>query len=205
MSRIPLCDPADVPELETAFKMTEQRMGFMPNSLLIMAHMPELVEGFNQLAKPLYGPTAKLPGTLRGLIANISSRTAGCQYCVAHTASTAHRNDVSDEKLAAIWEYETNPMFTEAERAAMRFAQAAAQIPNAVTEADFDELKKHFSTREIVEIVGLIAFFGFLNRWNDTFATPLEDMPLEYARKVLPGTGWEEDKHVPGKASEAAE
>jgi hypothetical protein len=38
---------------------------------------------------------------------------------------------------------------------------------------------------QVVEIVGVIAMFGFLNRWNDTLATPLEDEPLEFAEKHL--------------------
>lgn len=206
MPRVKPLKREDVPELEDAFAATEKRMGFMPNSLLVMAHMPELVRGFNQLAAPLYGPGAKLSGQLRGLVANIASRTAGCQYCVAHTANTAHNADLADRKLAAIWEYETSPLFSDAERAAMRFAQAAASVPNAVTDEDFAELRKHYSEREIVELVAVIAFFGFLNRWNDTLATPLEETPLSYAEKVLTGTGWEPGKHADrGKSRQAAE
>ena len=46
------------------------------------------------------------------------------------------------------------------------------------------------------EIVGVIAMFEFLNRWNDTFATPLEDEPLEFAEKHLAAHGWSAEKHL---------
>ena len=45
-------------------------------------------------------------------------------------------------------------------------------------------------------MVGVIALFGFLNRWNDTFATPLEDEPLEVGGKLLAGKGWYPTKHL---------
>jgi hypothetical protein len=59
----------------------------------------------------------------------------------------------------------------------------------------FAELRKHWSAEQIVEIVGVIALFGFLNRWNDTMATPLEDEPIEVGEKYLAHGGWQVGKH----------
>ena len=47
-----------------------------------------------------------------------------------------------------------------------------------------------------LKIVGVIAMFGFLNRWNDTFATPIEDEPLEFGEKHLTAQGWDAGKHL---------
>ena len=60
---------------------------------------------------------------------------------------------------------------------ALDFAPAAAAQPNVVTEAQIIELHRHWSNTEITEILGAIAMFAFLNRWNDTIATPLEAIP----------------------------
>jgi uncharacterized peroxidase-related enzyme len=193
-----------VKDLEPVLAATESRMGFLPNSQLIMAYKPNLLKAFGQLANAVNGPDVKTPRPLRALVGHMASRSAGCQYCVAHTADGAHHAHVEDRKLAAIWQYKTSPLFSEAERAALRFAQSAAAVPNAVTDADFAELKKHFSDEEIVELVAVIAFFGFLNRWNDTLATELEDIPLAFAHKTLSGTGWDAGKHAPGKAKVVA-
>jgi hypothetical protein len=38
--------------------------------------------------------------------------------------------------------------------------------------------------------------FGFLNRWNDTFATPLEDEPLHFGETHLTAQGWDAGKHL---------
>ena len=60
----------------------------------------------------------------------------------------------------------------------------------------FLELRKHWSDEQVVEIVAVIAMFGFLNRWNDTFATPLEDAPLHFGETHLTAQGWDAGKHL---------
>ena len=60
----------------------------------------------------------------------------------------------------------------------------------------FLELRKHWTDDQVVEIVGVISLFGFLNRWNDTFATPLEHEPLEFAQQHLASKGWNGEKHI---------
>ena len=118
---------------------------------------------------------------------------------MAHTAGGALHFRVEDKKLAAVWEYATSPLYSEAERATLDFALAAASVPNAVTDAMFAELRKHWTEEQIVEIVGVIALFGFLNRWNDTMATLLEDEPIDVGQKYLAGDGWKIGKHHSGK------
>jgi hypothetical protein len=63
-------------------------------------------------------------------------------------------------------------------------------VPNAVTDADFAELKKHYTEAQIVDIVAVIALFGFLNRFNDTMATELEASPIEAGKRYLAERGW---------------
>ena len=145
---------------------------------------------------------AVLSGTVRPelkqLVAHISSTAAGCQYCQAHTAHTAARIGVSLEKLEAAWNFETDNRFNEAERAALRFARDASIIPNAVTKNHFEDLHKHFSDDEIVELLAVISLFGWLNRWNDTMATELESEPLNFASRHLTPRGWQAGKHWQG-------
>ena len=114
---------------------------------------------------------------------------------MAHTAGAALRLGIDEKKLAAVWEYRASPLYTEAERVALDFAIAAASQPNDVSDELFAKMKKHWSEGQIVEIIGVIALFGFMNRWNDTMATPLEAEPIEVGEKFLAGHGWEVGKH----------
>ena len=183
------------PELKEHFEAVAKNLGFVPNSVLIMQRRPKMVRAFAQMAAAGWDPDSKVDRGFKRLIAHVASRTAGCQYCMAHTAGGALHFGVEDKKLAAVWEYQTSPLYSAAERATLDFALAAASVPNAVTDDMFAELRKHWSEEQIVEIVGVIALFGFLNRWNDTMATPLEDEPIAVGERYLKRGGWTAGKH----------
>lgn len=72
----------------------------------------------------------------------------------------------------------------------------AAQTPNAVEDEDTAAVKANFGPEGLAEITAVIAFFGFLNRWNDTLATPLEDVPTAFASNNLVEAGWIVGKHA---------
>lgn len=194
MARVPPLARDRVPELEEALVPVEGRMGFLPNSLLTMARRPELLRALSSLAQAARKGTVS--PALKELVALVASTAAGCLYCQAHTASNATRVGADEEKIANVWSYETSELFTDAERAALRLAHHAALVPNQATDEDFAELHRHFDDGEIVEIMGIVALFGFLNRWNDTFATDLEPTPVAVASDVLADSGWQPGKHA---------
>jgi uncharacterized peroxidase-related enzyme len=177
------------------FEHYQQTRGFTPNSIRTMARRPNIVKAFMALNQAvLYEGT--VDEQLKMLISLISSVSAGCLYCQSHMTNLSHLYQAPEEKIADILLYETSPHFTAAERAALDVAYKAAQVPNAVTEKEFDELKKHFSESEIVEIVGAIGLFGYLNRWNDTMATALEPLPAERAERIIgESLEWSAGKH----------
>ena len=211
---------SDAADFEPVFKVTEQAMGFVPNSMLTMARDPELMMGFGMLsmramdirnskgmirnirpmlkmmiAKARGKGSARVSPDLRALVSMAVSYSAGCRYCQAHTATTAGHNGVTDEKLADLLLYESSPLFSDAERAALAFAFAAGEVPNAVTVEHFTKLRAFFSEEEIFDLVTVISYFGFLNRWNDTIGTMLEPEPRGFAQQRLAAT-WEVGKHA---------
>ena len=187
--------PEQTPELKEQFETMRKNLGFIPNSILIMQRNPKLAKALVQMTAAVWDPEGKVDRAFKRIIAHVSSRAAGCQYCMAHTAGGALHFGVEDRKLAAVWEYQTSPLYSPAERGTLDFAMAAASVPNAVTDDMFAELRKHWTEEQIVEIVGVISLFGFLNRWNDTMGTPLEDEPIEVGQKYLTRGGWVIGKH----------
>ncbi|TNE57517.1 MAG: carboxymuconolactone decarboxylase family protein [Alphaproteobacteria bacterium] len=197
MARLDPLDRRDLKELEPLLQLFEASMGFLPNSVLTMAHRPDVLTAFAGLAGAVLGP-GDIDAGLKRMISEVASKAAGCQYCVAHTSHGAHAAGVPQAKLDDIWVFETSPHFTEAERAALGVAMKAAQVPNLVEDADFEALKAHYSNKQIAEILSVISLFGFLNRWNDSLATPLEDEPLAFAEATNPGGSWSPGKHRAG-------
>lgn len=187
----------ELTELEGVFARAEKALGFVPNSFFILGRVPGILNAFSRLSREVIGVPGKVPLSLKRLIAYVASRSAGCQYCMAHTAEAAASVDgVAPEKIAAAFEYERSPLFTDAERAALSVAQAAGQTPNSVSDDDFSSLKKHFDEDQIVEIIAVICLFGWLNRFNDTMATELEQRPLAFAESNLAQSGWRVGKHT---------
>lgn len=183
------------PELEPYFKTFEDRMGFVPNSMLTMQRVPGLVKAAAALGQAVYDPNGRVPMGLKSCMAEISSKVAGCLYCQAHFSTNASRMDIDNEKLEAVWSYERSDLFSDAEKAALDFASAASQVPNAVTDEHFATLRKYWDEEQIVEMLGLIAYVGFLNRWNDSMATPLEDFPGGFATSRFGAQGFHYGKH----------
>ena len=189
--------PADhAPELKDAFEHYRKSLGFVPNSMLILQRKPKIVKAMAQLTASVWEPDGEVSRAFKRLVAHVASRTAGCQYCMAHTAGGALLFGVDPKKVADIWDFRTSPLYTEAERVALDFAIAAAGQPNGVTEEMFAEMRKHWSETQIVEIAAVVAVFGFLNRWNDTMGTPLEEEPIEVGNKYLAARGWRVGKHA---------
>lgn len=184
------------PELAEDFATFEKILGFVPNSLLTMQRMPGMVQGFGALTRAVMDPQGAVDLGFMRLIAHFASRAAGCQYCEAHSLVAARIHGISDAKLAAIWDYRTNPLYTEAERTALDFALAAGSVPNAVDAELFARMRKHWSEEQIVQILGAVCLYGFLNRWNDSMATELEESPRQLGEKVLRKGGWDGGKHV---------
>jgi hypothetical protein len=62
-------------------------------------------------------------------------------------------------------------------------------VLDEVTLGHFEELRKHWDEGEIIEIRAVVGLFGFLNRWNDSMANDLDDVPMEFASRTF-GAGW---------------
>jgi alkylhydroperoxidase family enzyme len=73
----------------------------------------------------------------------------------------------------------SHPLFSDAERVALDVAREAALVPNGVTDELFDRLRLFFDETQVVELVSVISLFGFLNRWNATLGTKVEDVVID--------------------------
>ncbi len=194
MPRLEPLPREELADFEPMLEQVEQAMGFVPNSLLTLARRPDIFRAALGLFQAVQSG-GTVPAVLKSMVAHVASHAAGCRYCQAHTGHSAHRLGLDEQKFEALWSFESSPLFDEAERAALRVARGAAVVPNAVTDEEFAALREHFSDGEVVEIMAVIAMFGFLNRWNDTMATELESSPLAFAAEHLAGRGWMPDKH----------
>lgn len=199
---MPLVDPFpgdSNPEVAELSRFFQETLGFTPNSVLTMQHRPEIARAFIELNRAVMANQGRVTSALKRLIGFVASRTAGCRYCQAHTIRAADRYGAEREQLENIWDYRTHPAFSEAERAALDLAAAASTVPNEVNGTLQQRLHEWWDEGEIVEMLGVISLFGYLNRWNDSMATTLEDEAKDSGSKWLSRDGWDPGKH--GSAS----
>lgn len=165
----------------------------LPGSVATLGYRPDILSATLSMWQAVMG-AGTLPGELKYLAGYLASMSAGCRYCSAHTASNAAGGGDS-ARLAAVWDYERSPLFSDAERAALRFALLAGQSPSGVGDADVEVLKLHYTTAEIVELLAVVSMYGFFNRWNDSLATRLEPTPLNFAQSTIAAHGWQVGNH----------
>jgi len=183
------------PELQKLIEFYDETLGFCPNSIKTMHHRPRIAYAFIEMNKAVMENKGRVTSALKRLIAYLSSNAAGCRYCQAHAIRAAERYGAEKKKMDHIWDYKAHPAFSEAERAALDLALAASVIPNAVDDVVAENIRKYWYESEIVEIMGVIALFGYLNRWNDSMGTEIEGGAVESGEKYLAKKGWEVSKH----------
>ena len=171
-------------------------LGVIPSSVKTMSYHPKIADAFTNLNIAVMECKGSVTPEFKRLIGYISSFSSGCLYCQAHTILGAERFGSSKKRLDEVWTYSNSSAFSDAEKAALDFAFAAASVPNKVTGKLASQLKRYWNDNDIIEIMSVIALFGFLNRWNDSMGSALEDLPIEKGEKYLESTtNWTPGKH----------
>jgi uncharacterized peroxidase-related enzyme len=182
----------EVAELARFFNET---LGFCPNSVLTMQRRPAIAKAFINLNMAVMANEGRVSAEQKRLIGYITSANTGCRYCEAHTILAAQRYGGTDERLENIWNFRDSKLYTAAEKAAFEFALAASSVPNAVDDNIAQALHSYWDEGEIVEILGVISLFGYLNRWNDSMGTTMEDGAVKAGEQLLKATDWSQGKH----------
>ena len=197
--KTPLVAPQSIEEDQELQKLIEfynETLGFCPNSIKTMHIRPRIAYAFIEMNKAVMENKGRVTSALKRLIGYISSNVAGCKYCQAHTIVAADRYGAESQQIENIWEYKTHPSFSESEKAALDFALASSTIPNTVDDTIAVSLRKHWNNGEIIEILGVISLFGYLNRWNDSMGTPIEEGASKPAGRLISKEKWNKGKHA---------
>ncbi len=196
---MPLIAPLEendfAPDLRERVQFFKGPLGVVPNSVRTMARRPRIAAAFTELNQAVMECQGRVTPEFKRLLGYVTSYVSGCRYCQAHTILASERFGASEARLADAWNFQNSPHFSPAEKAALAFAQAAAEVPNGVNPEVGEALRQHWSDDDIVEIMGVVALFGYLNRWNDSMGSALEDLPTDVAARHISHTGWTPGKH----------
>ncbi len=97
----------------------------------------------------------------------------GCHYCTQHHIQGAKRAGLTPEQMKALRDGKYSG-FGAPEHAALGYAERLTRRPDSATDADFTELKKHFSDEQIVDLHMLIGLVNLTNRVTGPLALEVE-------------------------------
>ena len=156
----------------------------------MFAHRPELAKGLIQFAGAL-----KLNRALSDrLVELVRLRVAfhnQCRSCMAIRYKDAVADGVTEGLVCSLEKPEEAPDLTAAERAAIDFADRFATNHLSIDDATYDELKRHFTEGEIVELGMTVAFFVGFGRLNTTLDMT-EELPPAFRDRTRSLTPWGE-------------
>ena len=159
---------------------------------------PELATSFQTLVELVMVSPNNLSRQLRSELFTMASIAGGCQHCQAHGAYTLSLMGVDPNRIRDIWTFEQSTDFTEADKAALRLARDGASVPNLVEPSHFEDLRRHYSDQQIVEMLAVISLAGWFNRWNNSIATVTDQESVDWAQSNLRAVGWTLGKHAGG-------
>ncbi len=198
---MPLVDPLELKQdsaLAEVVKFYDETLGFCPRSVLTMQRIPGLAEAFVALnrAATAAPPGSRVTSDLMRLIGAVCSTARECRYCQAHFVRAGERYNAQEDKLANICRFRVHDAFTEAERAALELAEISAQVPNPGADDDLTRrLRQHWTDDEITQLTAVASLVAFLNCWNATMSTELEEPAIHSGEKWLGKEGWEIGQH----------
>ncbi|MER6950274.1 carboxymuconolactone decarboxylase family protein [Nonomuraea sp. NPDC000554] len=118
-----------------------------------------------------------LPKPLLELVRLRASQINGCVYCVDMHSSDAKQAGESDTRLHAVAVWQEAPFFTDQERAALAFTEAATRLStDDVTDEIWEQASRHFTEEELAALIVAVAT---INAWN-RIAVPTRMTPESY-------------------------
>ena len=134
---------------------------------------PDVGTGVQHLFKAIY--SGGVPRETLELVHVRASQINGCSACLDAGVGSAAKAGVSPQKLLTVAAWYENPIFDDAERAALALTEAATRLsdrPGAVTDEIWAEAAKHYDERQLNSLVMMIAITNFFNRINTTLRVP---------------------------------
>jgi AhpD family alkylhydroperoxidase len=123
---------------------------------------PEAIDAMRQLEA--YTRDSGLDHSLSDLVRMRASQINGCAYCLHMHSKDARKAGETEERLYLLNAWHESALYTPRERAALAWTEALTLLPQThAPDADYEELMRHFSEEEAVQLTVLI---GAINVWN---------------------------------------
>ena len=165
MARVPLIDESNaVGHSDLIDKIKGARGGRLINIYRLMLHSPSLANAWFDLNQAVrYG--TEIDGQSREIAVIRVAILNNVEYVQrAHGPAYALKEGLTPAQVEALADWQTSNRFSEKQRALLDYADAMTRVID-VPDAVFDELRRHFTERQTVELTLLIGAYNMLTRF----------------------------------------
>jgi len=159
-TRVPAVAPADAPMLiRVGYRFARHQFGEVPEPFAVLAQHPKFFMAAARHEQAVQKARARADG-LREEIGHLVefrvATTIGCSWCVDFGQMLTRLDGLDVEKMQRIGSFETDPSYTEDDRAAIRYADAMTATPTAVTDEQVNDLRNRFGDKAVIELTYII-------------------------------------------------
>jgi uncharacterized peroxidase-related enzyme len=176
MARVAAVDPAQAdPSLKDLFADFIRERGAVPNMFRTLAHDPTLLQTWFDMFRATLREGA-VTTRVKEMVAVRVSHLNQSRYCLGSHTGLAKRFGVTDAQVSCLTGADA-ATFTPGEKAAIVFGEALTLHPEGVPDSVFEEMRKHWTERQIVEITAVACMFNSFNRFNNALGVDLTVYP----------------------------
>ncbi len=162
MAAVDLVEPEDAPErLGAIYDELAARAGLVKNLYKALGHQPDLLESLLNLEKAL--ETTRLDPELRELAILATSELNGCNYDRSYHHAAARRAGLSERHVQDLDQPEASDAYDGCQQEVIRYARQMTSGLRVDLRL-FQQLRRRFSERELVELTAAVALANFTNR-----------------------------------------
>ena len=220
MSLIPIVSDEEAsPEQVVLFEHCTKMLGRVANAIRVASHSPKVAQALLGFMIPAIREevTGVLGVRIKTLAILKTSMLNGCNYCIGHNTQLGRAVGFSDDQINALeGNYQGSGLFSADETAAIAWAESLTLKTYREKTEVMEELKKHFSDEQIVEITMVSGFFNFWNRFTDGLQVDIEAKEqvglIRKSKKIelndyltyMQSTWWNDDPQTSGGAARGA-
>ncbi|HEX9674326.1 MAG TPA: carboxymuconolactone decarboxylase family protein [Burkholderiales bacterium] len=167
--------PVDFPYpwyIRLMFRRQRRRYGRELEPVRLWARMPAAFLAMSAMYRALDRKSSPIDPALRSLIQVRVSQINGCDFCVELNFFLGRGRGISEDKLRALPQFEDSALFSERDKAALAYAEAATRSDLRFDAALISRLHRHFNDQAIVELAALIAYQNMSSKFNASLGVP---------------------------------
>ncbi len=144
----------------------KRRYGSVLEPSYLWGRSPKVFSTLAMLYGALDRKSSPITPALRSLITVRVSQINWCEFCVDINSATVLKRHVAPEKLDALDHFAESQLFSEAEKAALAYAEAVTRTDQQPDQAYFERLREYYDDDAIIELTALVCFQNLSSKFN---------------------------------------